>query len=159
MVKGARVCKECGKTISESRRSNAIFCCKRCGERFHSKRYYTQNPELFRKKRLKDNSNVEKRILSRVKSRAKRLGIPFGLELSDIIIPELCPVLSIPIWSAPGQGRNPINSPSLDRVNPELGYIKGNIRVISNRANLLKSNATLEELEMILKDALSLRND
>jgi hypothetical protein len=38
---------------------------------------------------------------------------------------------------------------SLDRIVPELGYVKGNIAVISNRANSLKSNATLEELERL----------
>ena len=45
------------------------------------------------------------------------------------------------------------DSPSLDRIVPELGYVKGNIRVISNRANHLKSDATLEEHRKILLDA------
>lgn len=44
------------------------------------------------------------------------------------------------------------DSPSIDRIIPELGYTKGNIRVISNRANLLKSNATIEELQKVIND-------
>ena len=46
-----------------------------------------------------------------------------------------------------------MSSPSLDRIIPSLGYVKGNIRVISFRANTLKNNATLSELELILEDA------
>ena len=38
------------------------------------------------------------------------------------------------------------NSPSIDRLIPELGYIKGNVNVISLRANIIKNNATKDEL-------------
>lgn len=44
------------------------------------------------------------------------------------------------------------NDPSVDRIIPELGYTKGNVRVISNRANLLKNNASIEEIELVLED-------
>jgi len=43
------------------------------------------------------------------------------------------------------------HSPSLDRVVPNLGYVKGNVHVISWRANSLKKNATIEELEKIIQ--------
>lgn len=41
------------------------------------------------------------------------------------------------------------NSPSLDRIEPDLGYVAGNAIVISNRANRLKSDATIDELRAI----------
>ena len=41
-------------------------------------------------------------------------------------------------------------SPSIDRVVPALGYMQTNCRIISHRANMLKSNATLQEMELVL---------
>lgn len=43
------------------------------------------------------------------------------------------------------------DSPSLDRIKPELGYVKGNIRVISFKANSIKNDASIEELRQILQ--------
>ena len=43
------------------------------------------------------------------------------------------------------------NSPSIDRKIPSLGYMKGNIWVISYRANRIKNDATVEELELLAK--------
>lgn len=92
----------------------------------------------------------EYNIFYRVKSRAKRHGISFNIELSDITIPEFCPILGIKIICS-GEKPRP-DSPSIDRIIPSLGYVRGNIRIISNRANTLKSNATIEEMEKILLD-------
>lgn len=96
---------------------------------------------------------LEKDILTRVKFRAKKLGIPFNLEVTDITVPSTCPVLGIEIFcvSRNRKGGGP-NSPSLDRIEPHKGYTKGNVRVISNRANTLKLNASVEELELVLAD-------
>jgi hypothetical protein len=64
----------------------------------------------------------------------------------------VCPVLGIAINANHGrQGYFP-DSPSLDRIVPSRGYTKGNVRVISQRANQLKSDATLAELRLVLAD-------
>jgi len=96
-------------------------------------------------------------ILYRIRSRAKKLGIPFNLAREDIVVPDLCPVLGIALnrGGTGVKGARP-DSPSVDRIRPELGYTKGNVRIISNRANTLKCNATIEELELILADARKL---
>jgi len=98
-----------------------------------------------------NNLNLDRRMFYRTKFAAGVKGIPFNLELTDIVIPEFCPVLGLPLKC--GKDKACDNSPSLDKIVPELGYVKGNVRVISQRANLLKSNATLEELRLVYEDA------
>jgi hypothetical protein len=108
----------------------------------------------FNKTRFDPNAiskSVEYRILTRAKSRAKQKNIPFNLTLEDIEVPETCPLLGIPIEIQPKKGYHP-NSPSLDKIIPEKGYIKGNVWVISNRANTLKNDATLQELKTLVEN-------
>ena len=79
------------------------------------------------------------------------MGLDFNLEYQDIVIPRRCPVLGIPLKTG-GRLRSEIaNSPSVDRVDNQRGYVKGNIRVISHRANSLKSDATLDELRRVCR--------
>lgn len=100
----------------------------------------------------------ERYILYRVRESAKRRGIEFNLDITDIIIPEVCPVLGIKLASRNDGRKGPQqSSPSLDRKDPAKGYIKGNVQVISHRANTLKNNATLEELELVLAHMKRLR--
>ena len=89
------------------------------------------------------SSRKERRLINAARSRAKRKGLPFNLEMGDVIIPPLCPILGIPLAFAEGQADN--NSPALDKLVPELGYIKGNVAVISYLANRVKSDGTAEE--------------
>ena len=94
-----------------------------------------------------DLSGVVKTMVRAAKARATKAGVPFDLSPEDITIPHLCPVLGTPIIV--GSGKPTDNSPSLDRVVPLLGYVKGNVLVISNRANRIKNNATIAELRQV----------
>jgi hypothetical protein len=121
-----------------------------------AKVYYEANREKYREaKKAYREANREKRreagLLTGAKQRAKAKGLEFNIDKEDVIIPEVCPVLGLRLVQ--GSGGHHAGSPSLDRIDPSKGYIKGNVRVISYRANLLKSDATLEELELILADA------
>ncbi len=80
----------------------------------------------------------------------KSLEVPFCLEPLDIKIPTICPLLNIPLIV--GKGRLSGNSPSLDRVIPKNGYIKGNVLVVSHRANQIKNDADLKELQTLTKN-------
>ena len=82
--------------------------------------------------------------------RAKRKGIPFTITIDDIIIPETCPLLGIPLVST-NDKRDPRN-PSLDQKEPGKGYTPDNIWVVSSRANWIKCDATLQELELLVEN-------
>ena len=79
----------------------------------------------------------------RAKDRANTLNLPFTITKDDIVIPEFCPVLGLKMSFSGMKERS--TSPSLDKIIPELGYVPGNIAIISHRANLLKNNGTFEE--------------
>lgn len=97
--------------------------------------------------RLLLKRDPRKTMLRAAKKRAVSKGLPFALTLDDIRIPPVCPILGIPIRRLDGRHHG---SPSLDRVNNGKGYTPDNIQVISLRANSLKSDATVEELERVL---------
>lgn len=90
-------------------------------------------------------------ILAKVKSRAKKNDVPFNLTIEDIVIPEFCPVLGLKLeFSREGRNGPSANSPSIDRLNPDLGYVKGNISFISHKANAAKSSLTLDQLKSLV---------
>lgn len=80
------------------------------------------------------------------KHRAKTRGISFNLTVEDVTIPSFCPVLGLPLYRNTGGAAQGPNSPSVDRIDSSLGYTRGNVQVISSKANAIKSNATPSEL-------------
>ncbi len=143
---------------TNKRRGECAKCySKRNNERFREyhinyyRNYRKNNKEYLKISYDYRHSNPEKVLLGSAKSRAKRNNLEFNIELSDIIIPEFCPILGLKLEMATGKGPTD-NSPSLDRINNDLGYIKGNVRVISFRANSLRKDGTLEEFEKIIND-------
>jgi hypothetical protein len=87
-------------------------------------------------------------MLKSARTRAKKKDIEFNITEEDIIIPTYCPILGIKLRDSLGKGTpgGVDSSPSLDRINPNKGYIVGNVQVLSHKANMMKSNATAEEL-------------
>jgi len=83
------------------------------------------------------------------KYRAKAAGLAFTISMDDIKVPEFCPVLGIKIIIGDGRGGHRDESPSLDRIHPELGYVPGNVVVVSWRVNRIKCDATVAELRTI----------
>lgn len=93
-------------------------------------------------------------MLCSAKGRAKKLSLPFDLNMENIIIPEKCPLLGIPLRfnKRTRNGFNCNDSPTLDRLVPEKGYTKENTVVISYRANRIKNDSSLAEFELIAKN-------
>ena len=88
----------------------------------------------------------EYKMLQRAKSRSRNSGREFDLKISDIIIPDICPILGIKLVVNSGRPGAYRNSPSLDRVDNTRGYTSDNIQVISQLANAMKCHATTTEL-------------
>ena len=74
----------------------------------------------------------------------------FSISFGDLVFPTHCPILGIELDYFSQDGRQE-NSPSFDRIDPLKGYIKGNVAVISWRANRIKNDGTAEEHEKIAK--------
>lgn len=86
-------------------------------------------------------------MLGAAKARASRKGLPFNLTLGDLTLPATCPVLGIDLDFGAGAASD--HSPSLDRIVPALGYVRGNVLIVSTRANRIKNDASVEELRRV----------
>lgn len=89
-------------------------------------------------------------LWSRLKQSAKSRNIAFDLtlpQLNEITFPITCPILGIPLFF--NSNKSCDNSVSFDRIDSSKGYNIDNIIIISNRANKLKSDATLHEMKPI----------
>lgn len=100
------------------------------------------------------NLDPRLKLLYSAKQRAKKIDVEFSLTIGDIVIPKRCPALGIEIRDYTGCGKPDFSlhhdAATLDRIDNSKGYISGNVHVISKRANLLKKDATIEELTGII---------
>lgn len=132
--------------------------CRGCRQILAFSEFHIQRQTLFglnpdckecrrpKSKKQYDSESFEHRLWYRAKSRAVRKGLPFSISESDIEIPATCPVLFVPIILNSGSEY----APSIDQIRPGMGYTPDNICIMSRRANLLKNNATKEELKFLL---------
>ena len=85
------------------------------------------------------------------KYRARNNNLQFDIVDEDIKWNDICPVFGIEITMQRNKGRGgDDSSPSIDRIDNSAGYIKGNVRLISNKANKLKNRMTRGECQMLL---------
>lgn len=122
-------------------------------------RYTNRNPDVSGKAQrtyLDKNKGtvpfIQRNMLTRAKRRAKSGNYPFTITLGDIkaVWPtdDRCPVFGVEFDLS---GNELQRTASLDKINPKLGYIKGNIVVVSFRANSIKQDSTLDELKVLLE--------
>ena len=119
-----------------------------------AREYRKRSPEYTRAASIKARRKLkalhpERLMFTEIRKRARARGVPFDLELSDIVIPKVCPILGIELKF--GVGRVHDASPSLDRLIPSKGYVKGNCFVISSKANRMKQENTLEDLMTLVR--------
>lgn len=128
--------------------------------KYDAKKYHENRAEIRKKQDAYIMAYPERRLLYQARARATKAGIPFSIEEKDIFIPEACPILGIPLYR--GVKNRTDNSPSLDKILPNLGYKKGNVQVISWRANRMKNDASPADLlsfaKWVIKNAKTLSN-
>ncbi len=99
-------------------------------------------------------------MLAAARGRAKKAHLPFDLLKGDITVPDFCPVFpDIRLEPQQSGGRFHNCSPSLDKMIPSLGYVKGNVMVMSWRANSIKRDATLDELILLGRRAERMKEE
>lgn len=140
-----RVCTECKEYKPYSffhKHKNCVngfnVVCKECRKPSSKENYKRQT--------------LEYKLWHRVKHRAKEKGIPFNIEMDDIKIPKVCPVFGTIFEEG-----NHKTCASLDRIIPELGYVKGNIQIISNKANMIKADASAEDIKKVYEWLLTIK--
>ncbi len=164
-----KTCTRCGVNWSESefyKNNRAVdglqYRCKTCADAatyLCRAKNASHHEKAAARARAYRSSNLEKVREDQRKSRAcdpvgclwkscrasaRKRKFDFDISIEDIVIPHLCPILGISM-TLPGQGRRLNSTASVDRIDSTKGYVRGNIQVISWRANHLKSNSTHEE--------------
>ena len=140
------LCKcSCGsihRVAGKALRNGHSLGCRDCGK----KKIAEMKPNLIHGM----TGSNEYRLYGSAKGRAKKKGLEFDIELSDIVIPDKCPLLEV--YLTKGGNKITDSSPTLDRRDSSRGYVKDNIWVISNKANRMKNNASLEELILLVNN-------
>ena len=139
---------------NKSSKDGLTFWCKPCTKIYQQKIPSRKRAEWSSKSyRKKKEESPQLFMWKQAKHRAKwdYGGMEFSIDVEDILLPEVCPYFNVPFipldrnWGY-----------SLDRIDSSKGYIKGNIQVISSRANTMKNNATKEELVQFAEGVLRL---
>lgn len=78
--------------------------------------------------------------------------MPCTITVEDIEIPSHCPVLGRQLRVFEGCGKGPRNdSPTLDKIVPAFGYVPGNVLVVSQKANRIKSQLSTQQLALFAR--------
>ena len=166
-----KVCPKCNRELplSEYNKGNGKYghrsICRECEHKIQNtpeRKARRRELELIRRQdpeHIKHRNEMDKKARLRnpkhwlwvaAKFRAKKKNQEFTITEDDFELPDICPLLEVPMHKNPEQACG--FSYSLDRIDSSKGYIPGNVWVISNRANKIKSDATLEELELLVKN-------
>ena len=150
------ICRECEhimQNTSEKRiRRRTLELLRR-----QDPKYVLHRNEMDKKRKHSNVKTLKKSLLASAKNRAQKKNLDFNITIDDFEIPDMCPLLNIKLSVNTDIAKD--NSYSLDRINSTKGYIKGNVWVISRRANALKGNASLEELEFLVSNLKKYKGD
>lgn len=148
-------CKVCRRKAQTNwYQANAAEIAQRVSTRYFERSTdETRAVQNDRAKRYKEKRGIPWALLMSVQTRARKRNLECDLTESDLTIPDVCPILGIPLDQTVGPRTN--NYPTVDRLDNSKGYTKDNISIISWRANNLKGTATLEELILLGKFAQS----
>jgi hypothetical protein len=110
------------------------------------------NPLELEKRRIRSDAryarNWSAQKIKDLRKSAKQRGLEFDIDESDIPLPENCPIFGTPLVRASSNGKQ--DAPSVDRIDNTKGYVKGNVVVVSMKANAMKRDATLDQLKRMV---------
>lgn len=113
-----------GKVVKNKKKEEEYYL--KWGEKRNSDLYKSQREKFYRKK-----------------SNAIRIGYSWDIKFGEIKWNLVCPILGIELDYFAGSTQE--NSPSFDRIDNSIGYVKGNVQIVSWRANRIKNNGTSSE--------------
>lgn len=147
-----RACLQCGKLRKLAwAASNTAILAKRARKR------RAEEPQKFRNyDRVRYQSDPRLKMLTAAKQRAKLKGIPFSITIDDIEIPDTCPLLGVTLAISGGMMGE--NSPSLDRIRNNIGYVRGNVLVVSYLANRCKGRLQADDLLKLASNLKTIEN-
>ena len=165
-VRGEKYCGKCATYMpvgafhrNNSRKDGRCSWCKECSKHYSKQYRQTHREELvgkaaarWQKDREKNCRKARQRRIEdpafgmyhQAKKRAKERNLAFEITIDDVVVPQRCPALGLELKA--GKCHACDSSPSLDEIVRGKGYVKGNIVVVSYKANTMKNNATIEEL-------------
>ena len=129
--------------------------CLPCEKSIFSIRYRQNSQVVIAKTQKYSLSHYEQKILNSAKKTAKTKNLEFNLTIDDIQIPTHCKYLGVELTKILGSGVVWSNC-SIDRIDSSKGYIKGNVEIISRKANSMKNMATEKELIVFAKNVLKI---
>lgn len=171
-------CCQCNKDISQKRKTSK-FCSLSCSTKYNRLQVLQKNVPKNHKKcgkclkikmftEFRKNKNAafgysyfckecdtqrvysrdkRKILINAAKKRAKDSNLDFNLTLEDILLPKYCPILGIELKFNNIKACD--NSYSIDRIDPSKGYVKGNVQIISFKANTIKNNASFLDIQKL----------
>ncbi len=154
------ICKYCQTTFIYQRVKKAKqFCTTKCLTTYHAEQ--NRDPQKIEQYY---NQHPAKRFLASTKHSAKKRGLIFSLNeawFEKHLSSGHCELTGLPIQSKPyeknARGSRTFYSPSIDRIDNNLGYIPSNCRIIAWGANQFKSQFTDRDINSFAL-AIVLRN-
>lgn len=170
-----KICNKCGieqdikEFISHNKILNNCSSCRKlmAENKLNNRKKDPQKDKEYRDNYNKNNkqntanrdrnrylNNIEYMLYNSAKQHSKKLNLDFNLTeeyIKEIYPKDNCCAILKENFIISNKSKNN-NSASLDRIDSKIGYIIGNIQVISFKANQIKSNCTLSELELMIKN-------
>ena len=139
-----------GKLIDKIKTAEEIAKLKKERQSQYYREFKKKNPNYYKELNEKNRlENFEKYLFDQTKAYAKKNKIEFNILLTDVVIPEICPLIGQQITKNVGDGKI-LTNPCIFRINESIGYIKGNILVTCILANHYRSLGSVQQAQLFI---------